>query len=118
MLIACTLYPPGSIQSHPDNPQTPPRHLPDTLQTPQNTEILTDPRQLGENEPANKDLIVNWGFIIACTFYPPPRQYPDSLRQPPGTTQTLSRQSSDIPKHLGEKEPADQDYSYKIFIIN
>ena len=27
--------PPDSIQSHLDNPQTPPRHLPDTLQTPQ-----------------------------------------------------------------------------------
>ena len=29
--------PPDSIQSHPDNPQTPPRHLPDTLQTPTNS---------------------------------------------------------------------------------
>ena len=31
--IACTSYPPDSIQSHSDNPQTPLRHFPDNLQT-------------------------------------------------------------------------------------
>ena len=44
---------------------------------------------------------------IAFTAYPP-RQYSESLRQHQDTSQTPSRQPSDIPKHLVEKEPADQ----------
>ena len=37
-----------------------------------------------------------------------PRQYSESLRQHQDTYQTPSRQPSDIPKHLVEKEPTDQ----------
>ena len=50
-------------------------------------------------------------MFINCLHIIPPRQYPESLRQPPDTSQKLSRQPSDIPRHLGEKEPADQNYS-------
>ena len=57
-------------------------------------------------------------MFINCLHILPPRQYPESLRQPPDTSQTLSRQPSDIPRHLGEKEPADQNYSNQIFINN
>ena len=52
-------------------------------------------------------------MFINCLHIIPPRQYPESLRQPPDTSQTLSRQPSDIP---GEKKPADQNYSNWIYV--
>ena len=39
--------------------------------------------------------LIGW-LSIACISYPP-RQYPESLRQPPDTSQTPSRHPSDTP---------------------
>ena len=60
---------PDSIQSHSDNPQTHPRHLSDTLQTPQMRHILTKPRKLGENVAVYKNES-NWMFINCSHIIP------------------------------------------------
>ena len=69
---------PDSIQSHPDNPQTPPRH----------------PTH-GEKELAYNKNESNWIFINSLhpPGPPPSRLYPESLRQPPDTSQTPFRHS-------------------------
>ena len=56
------------------------------------------------------------GVYQLLAHFTPLRQYPESLRQQPDTSQTLSRQPSDIPRHLGEKKPADQNYSNWIYV--
>ena len=58
---------------------------------------------------------------IACISYPP-RQYPESLRQPPDTSQTPSRhpkirQILTNPRQLGDKEPAIVDQSLGCLLI-
>ena len=89
---------PDSIQSHSDNLQAPPRHLPDTFQThSRHPPILNNPRQLGEKEEANV-YESDWVFIN-CLHFIPPRHYPESLTQPPDTSQTPSRHPSNTPKY-------------------
>ena len=101
--------------------QTTSRHLPDTFQTPSRRPTDTpsmahyyQSKATRRQEPSYYKLVY-WVFIN-CLHIIPPRQYPESLRQPPDTSQTLSRQPSDIPRHLGEEEPADQNYSYWIYV--
>ena len=86
---------PGSIQSHSNNPKTPPRHLPDTLQTPQIQHIFYQSNSTRSQETSSSRL-VHWVFIN-CLHIIPPRQYPESLRQPPDTSQTPSRHPTDTP---------------------
>jgi len=75
--------------------QSPPRHLPDTLQTPRNVAVLTNPRQLGEKENGNTDesncMVINCLHIISSqavssvtrtTPQTPPRHIPDTLQTP------------------------------------
>ena len=50
----CTLYPPDSIKSHSDRPQMPPKHLPDTIQTPQNIAHFDQSKQLWKREQADQ----------------------------------------------------------------
>ena len=96
--IAWASYPTNSIQSHSDNLQAPPRHLPDTFQThSRHPPILNNPRQLGEKEEANV-YESDWVFIN-CLHFIPPRHYPESLTQPPDTSQTPSRHPSNTPKY-------------------
>ena len=105
LFVSCTSYPPESIQSHSDNP----RHPPDTFQTPSRHpkiyHISTNPRQLGEKEQADRNES-NWVFICFVHIIPP-RQYPESIRQPqipsrhlPDTFQTPSRHLPDTPKYI------------------
>ena len=66
-----THIPPGIIQSHSDIPQTPPRHLPDTLQTPQNIAHFDQSKATrGKKEQTNKKCLIGC-LSIACTPYPP-----------------------------------------------
>ena len=58
---------------------------------------------------------------IACISYPP-RQYPESLRQPPDTSQTPSRHPKirhilTNPRQLGDKESAIVDQSLGCLLI-
>ena len=103
-------------QTTPDTSQTPSRHPTDTPKYGTfwsirgNWEKRT---QLFQNES-------NLMLSMACTSYPP-RQYPESLRQPPDTSQTLSRHPKiwhilTNPRQLGEEEPADKNESNWIFI--
>ena len=103
--------------------QPTPRHLPDTFQTPYRHpkiwHILINPRQLGKRTQLFQNES-NLMLSMACTSYPP-RQYPESLRQPPDTSQTLSRHPKIVhiltnPRQLGEEEPADKNESNWIFI--
>ena len=76
--------------------QTTPRHLPDTFQTPYKHReygtFFTNPRQLGDEKPANIDQSIGC-LSIACTSYPtdsnqshsdspqtPLRHFPDNLQ--------------------------------------
>ena len=54
-------------------------------------------------------------LLIACTSHPH-RHYPVLLRQLPDISHTPSRHPTDIPRHTGEKELADQNESNQIFI--
>ena len=54
-------------------------------------------------------------LLIACTSHPH-RHYPVLLRQLPDISHTPSRHPTDIPRHMGEKELADQNESNQIFI--
>ena len=111
MQLIWHLKAPDTILSVQDTHQTPPRHLPDTLQTPQVWHIFYQPKATRSQETSSSRL-VHWVFIN-CLHIIPPRQYPESLIQPPDTSQTLSRQPSDIP---GEKKPADQNYFNWIYV--
>ena len=93
-----THIPPGIIQSHSDIPQTPPRHLPDTLQTPQNIAHFDQSKATrGKKEQTNKKCLIGC-LSIACTPYPPDniqihsdnhqaplRHFPDNLQTYRGT---------------------------------
>ena len=88
-----THIPQGIIQSHSDIPQTPPRHLPDTLQTPQNIAHFDQSKATrGKKEQTNKKCLIGC-LSIACTPYPPDniqihsdnhqaplRHFPDNLQ--------------------------------------
>ena len=60
MLIICLhiISPSDSIQSHSDNPQTPPRNLPDTQQTPQNMAHFDQSKAEMEKRADNADISV------------------------------------------------------------
>ena len=109
--IACT---PDSIQSHSDNPQTHPRHLSDTLQTPQMRHILTKPRKLGENVAVYKNES-NWMFINCSHIIP--SQTVSTVTQTAHSPQTPHRHPKighilTKPRQLGEKEAANKNGSY------
>ena len=101
-----------------DTHQTPPRHLPDTLQTPQNMAVLTNPRQLGEKENGNIDES-NW-MVINCLHIISPqavsRVTQTTPRHLPDTFQTPYRHPNNgmfftNPRQLGDKKPANRDQS-------
>ena len=88
---------PGSIQSHSDNPQTPPRHIPDTLQTPQIRHIFYQSKATRRQETTNIEFSIGC-LSMACTSYPPDsiqshsdnpqtplRHFPDNLQTFRGT---------------------------------
>ena len=85
------LYAPHTILSVQDTLQTPPRHLPDTLQTPQNIPHFDQWWQLGETEKANEDES-DWMFINCLQIISPqavsrvtqttPRHIPDTCMKP------------------------------------
>ena len=94
---------PGSIQSYSDNPQTPPRHIPDTLQTPQIRHVFNQSKATGRQETTNIEFSIGC-LSIACTSYPPdsiqshsdnpqtpPRNFPDNLQTFRGTWERRNR---------------------------
>ena len=94
---------PGSIQSHSDNPQTPPRHIPDTLQTPQIRHVFYQSKATRRQETTNIEFSIGC-LSIACTSYPPdsiqshsdnpqtpPRHFPDNLQTFRGTWERRNR---------------------------
>ena len=89
--------PPDSIQSHPRQSPDPSRHLPDTPQTPKIWALFVHIIPLGEKLAANKSN----GMFMNCLHIIPPNHYPESLRQPPDTSQTPSKHPTDTP-NLGK----------------
>ena len=90
--IACISHPSRQYPEPFRQPQTPSRHLPDTLQTPYRhpkMKMFTHQRQQGEKEPANKNESI--GFLsIAST---PPT--PDSIQSHSDNPQTPPRHLPD-----------------------
>ena len=87
--------PPDSIQSHPDNPQTPPRQLPDTLQTPQNIAHFDQSEATGRKGRRYFKMSLIWCYqwLVHHTLpdsiqshsdnpQTPPRHLPDTLQTP------------------------------------
>ena len=95
------INPPDSIQSHPRQSPDPSRHLPDTPQTPKIWALFVHIIPLGEKLAANKSN----GMFMNCLHIIPPNHYPESLRQPPDTSQTPSKHPTDTP-NLGKFWPS------------
>ena len=112
---------PTPPRQYPDSirqPKTPPRNLTDTLQTPQNRKLNGHSRVI---ERKGTSQLKQYSKFLHCMEFQQLiwhdnhpgsiRSDPDTLRTPFRHPTTHSRQPSDIPRHLGEKEPADQNYS-------
>ena len=96
--------------------------IPDTLQTPRNVAVLTNPRQLGEKENGNTDesncMVINCLHIISSqavsrVTQTTPRHLPDTFQTPYrdhkyGTYFTNPRQ-------LGDKKPLIQNFPLGVY---
>ena len=114
--IACTSYPPRqyleSLRQPTDTSQTPSRHH-------KIWHILTKPGRLGEKEAANNKNEYNLMFMDCLHINPQTitRVTHTTPRHLSETSQTPSRHPSYTARQLGEREPADQNYS-KLILIN
>ena len=84
-----------------DNPQTPPKHLPDTFQTPsrhpQLEHFLAISRPLGEKEAANKN--ESNGMFMNCLHIIPPQTLFKVTKTTPDTSLPLFRHPTHSPKY-------------------